>query len=98
MRISKFLENPTVKILIYIYENGKVRYRDLGKLIESRGTLSNSLRALMQDDLVFRQIKEECMPIESYYFLTEKGKKIALCIKNMMKIYGLFEEPDFNQL
>ena len=87
MKISKFLKNPTVKLLLYIFENGHMRHRDLNMVIESRGTLSVSLNELIHDGLVQRLVKTDKKPIESYYFLTEKGEKVAYIIKSLIEIF-----------
>jgi len=89
LRISKFLKSPTVKILVFIYKNKKVRYRDLGSIVESRGSLSNCLNSLLSDGLVVRQVNVEKVPVESYYLLTEKGRKIASYVEAMRTVYGL---------
>lgn len=76
MKISKILEIPSVKILLFIFDEQEVRYTDLTKIITSRGTLSSNLKALEKEELVERRVVAT-KPIQTYYSLTEKGQKIA---------------------
>jgi DNA-binding HxlR family transcriptional regulator len=76
LKISRVLEIPSIKILLYLLENGEVRYTDLAKLISSRGALSLNLKALETEGLLSRRVVTT-KPIHSYYALTEKGKRIA---------------------
>jgi DNA-binding HxlR family transcriptional regulator len=76
LKISVLLENPSVKILLHINEKGEVRFADLTRLIDSRGALSSNLRALENEELICRRVVTT-KPIQAYYSLTEKGKKIA---------------------
>lgn len=89
MRFSALLETASVKILLYLYENGEVRYKDLTKLIDSRGTLSLNIRELQEERLIQRSIVTT-KPIQAYYSLTEKGKEIAFLLRKIEKI----EETD----
>ena len=56
MRFSALLETASVKILLHLYENGEVRYKDLTKLIDSRGTLSLNVKELQEELLIERSI------------------------------------------
>jgi DNA-binding HxlR family transcriptional regulator len=76
VKISSILEIPSVKILLFIYGKGEVRYTDLTKLIASRGTLSANLKELEKEELVKRRVVTT-KPIQTYYSLTEKGQEIA---------------------
>ena len=76
MHISKVLEIPSVRLLLFVFAKGEVRYTDLAKLIASRGTLSINLKALEREELVKRRVVTT-KPIQTYYSLTEKGHKIA---------------------
>lgn len=76
MKISKILEIPSVKILLFIYGKKEVRYTDLTKLIASRGTLSANLKELEKEEMVERKVVAT-KPIQTYYSLTEKGQRIA---------------------
>jgi DNA-binding HxlR family transcriptional regulator len=76
VKISSILEVPSVKILLFIYGKGEVRYTDLTKLIASRGTLSANLKELEKEELIKRRVVTT-KPIQTYYSLTEKGQKIA---------------------
>jgi DNA-binding HxlR family transcriptional regulator len=76
VKISSILEIPSVKILLFIFGKGEVRYTDLTKLIASRGTLSANLKELEKEELVKRKVITT-KPIQTYYSLTEKGQEIA---------------------
>ena len=76
MKISSILGIPSVRILLFIYGKGEVRYTDLTKLIASRGTLSANLKELEKEELVKRRVVTT-KPIQTYYSLTEKGQEIA---------------------
>lgn len=89
MRFSALLETASVKILLYLCENGEVRYKDLKKLIDSRGTLSLNIKELQEELLIQRSILTT-KPIQAYYSLTEKGKEIAFLLRKIEKI----EETD----
>ena len=89
MRFSALFETASVKILLYLYENGEVRYKDLTKLIDSRGTLSLNIKELQEELLIERSILTT-KPIKAYYSLTEKGKEIAVLLRKIEKI----EETD----
>jgi DNA-binding HxlR family transcriptional regulator len=85
MRFSALFETASVKILLYLYENGEVRYKDLTKLIDSRGTLSLNIKELQEELLIQRSILTT-KPIKAYYSLTEKGKEIAVLLRKIEKI------------
>ena len=76
MKISRILQVPTVRILLYLLEKGQVRHSELAKIIASRGTLSLSLKELEEEGLVRRRIVNS-KPIQSFYSLTKKGMEIA---------------------
>jgi DNA-binding HxlR family transcriptional regulator len=76
VKISSILEIPSVKILLFIYGKGEVRYADLTRLIASRGTLSANLKELEKEELIKRRVITT-KPIQTYYSLTEKGQRIA---------------------
>jgi|GEM_PF-699034 DNA-binding HxlR family transcriptional regulator len=90
MRFSALLETASVKILLYLYENGEVRYKDLAKLIDSRGTLSLNITELQEELLIQRSILTT-KPIQAYYSLTEKGKEIALPLRKIEETCGVLE-------
>jgi DNA-binding HxlR family transcriptional regulator len=85
MRFSALFETASVKILLYLYENGEVRYKDLTKLIDSRGTLSLNIKELQEELLIQRSILTT-KPIQAYYSLTEKGKEITVLLRKIEKI------------
>ena len=76
MKISALLGTPSVKILLFLYKKGEVRYTELAKLIANRGTLSLSLKELDEEGLIQRRVVTT-KPIQTYYSLTDKGKEIA---------------------
>jgi DNA-binding HxlR family transcriptional regulator len=85
MRFYALFETASVKILLYLYENSEVRYKDLTKLIDSRGTLSLNIKELQEELLIQRSILTT-KPIQAYYSLTEKGKEIAVLLRKIEKI------------
>jgi len=76
VKVSRILEIPSVKILLFLFDKQEVRYTDLTKIITSRGTLSSNLKELEKEELVKRKVVTT-KPIQSYYSLTEKGQEIA---------------------
>jgi DNA-binding HxlR family transcriptional regulator len=88
MKISAMLENPSARIMLFIHERGEVRYRELADLIASRGTLSKSLKELEGESMIERKVRTS-KPIQSYYSLTEKGRKIAEKIEEIRAILGM---------
>lgn len=76
MKISALLETPSVRILLFLHEEGEVRYADLTKLIASRGTLSLNIKELEGEGLIQRRIVT-AKPIQAHYSLTDKGRKTA---------------------
>ena len=84
MKISRLLQIPSVKILLFLKREGEVRYTDLTDLITSRGTLSLNLRELDEEGLIQRRVVTT-KPIQSYYSLTKKGKEVAGIIDELNK-------------
>jgi len=76
VKISALLQAPCVRILLFLYEKGEVRYTDLTNLIASRGTLSLNLKELDEEGLMQRRVVTT-KPIQAYYSLTDKGVEIA---------------------
>jgi DNA-binding HxlR family transcriptional regulator len=76
VKISTLLETSSVKILLFLYQHGEVRYADFTKLIASRGTLSLNIRELEEEELIQRRVVTT-KPIQAYYSLTDRGKEIA---------------------
>lgn len=76
VKISTLLETPSVRILLFLFEKGEVRYVDLTKLIASRGTLSISIKELEEEDLIQRRVVTS-KPIQAHYSLTDRGREIA---------------------
>lgn len=86
MRISKILQIPSVKILLFINEKEEVRYTGLAKLIASRGALSANLKLLEKEELLLRRVVTT-KPIQTYYSLTEKGQKTANHFKEIKTLF-----------
>ena len=84
MKISALLGTPSVKILLFLYKKGEVRYTELAKLIAGRGTLSLSLKELDEEGLIQRRVVTT-KPIQTYYSLTDKGKEIATHFERIKK-------------
>lgn len=84
MKISKLLEAPSVRILLFLHEKGEVRYADLTKLIASRGTLSLNIKELEEEGLIRRRVVTT-KPIEAHYSLTDKGMEIATYFDKIKK-------------
>lgn len=59
------------------------------QLIKSRGTLGVSLKDLEADKLIQRRILAEKRPIESYYSLTRKGRRVAI---ELLKVKTIIEQ------
>ena len=76
VKISALLQAPCVRILLFLYEKGEVRYTELTNLIVSRGTLSLNLKELDAEELIRRRVVTT-KPIQAYYSLTDKGMEIA---------------------
>ena len=85
VKISTLLETPSVRILLFLYEQGEVRYADLTKLIASRGTLSLNIREMEEEGLIQRRIVTS-KPIQAHYSLTNKGKEIATHMNKIEKL------------
>ena len=84
MKISKLLETPSVRILLFLHEKGEVRYADLTKLITSRGTLSLNIKELEEEGLIQRRVVVT-KPIQAHYSLTEKGMEVAALLSKIKK-------------
>jgi len=85
VKITTLLQTPSVKILLYLFEKGEVRYTDLTNLLTSRGTLSLNLKELDEEELIQRRVVTS-KPIQSYYSLTDKGKVIAEILNRLDKV------------
>jgi DNA-binding HxlR family transcriptional regulator len=82
VKVSKLVEVPSVKILLFIFEKDEVRYIDLTDLIDSRGTLSVNLKELEKEELIKRRVVTT-KPIQTYYSVTKKGEEIAKRLKEI---------------
>jgi len=85
VKISTLLETSSVRILLFLHEQGEVRYADLTKLIASRGTLSLNIRELEKEGLIQRRVVTT-KPIQAHYSLTNKGKEIATHLNKIEKL------------
>lgn len=79
MKISAVLKLATVQLLLFINAKNEVRYAELSKLIQSRGTLTLSLKELDEEGLISRRVVSS-KPIQTYYSLTKKGSRVALLL------------------
>jgi DNA-binding HxlR family transcriptional regulator len=84
VKISKLLETPSVRILLFLHKRGEVRYADLTRLISSRGTLSLNIKELEEEELIQRRVVTT-KPIQAHYSLTDKGRKIATYFDKIKK-------------
>jgi len=84
MKVSEMLEAPCVQVLLFIRNQGEVRYSKLSELISSRGTLSLNLKHLEREGLIQRRVVVT-KPIQSFYSLTEKGAKVARKLADVKK-------------
>lgn len=84
MKISSILQTPSIRILLFLYEKGEVRYTDLTNLISSRGTLSLNLKELDEEGLIHRRVVTT-KPIQAHYSLTDKGREIAVHFSKIKK-------------
>ena len=85
VKISSLLQTPSVKILLFLNQKGEVRYTDLTNLITSRGTLSLNLKELDEEGFIQRRVVTT-KPIQSYYSLTKKGKKVAEILERLNEV------------
>ncbi len=85
MKVSSFLKQPSVKILVQLYTKGQTRHSELEKVIRSRGTLSTNLNDLLGEGLIAREVVPS-KPIQSIYGLTEKGRFVANVLSDLQKI------------
>jgi len=76
VKISAVLKLPTLRVILFLYDRGEVRYTELDKLISSRGTLSLALKELEEEGLVQRRVVTS-RPIHAYYSLTTNGNEIG---------------------
>jgi DNA-binding HxlR family transcriptional regulator len=77
LKISDLLTNPTVKLLLFLYEKHEARYSEMLRMINSRSTLTLAIKELESDSLITRRIVSETKPAQAYYSLSEKGLKVA---------------------
>jgi DNA-binding HxlR family transcriptional regulator len=67
-----------------MHEQCEVRYTTLSQIFSSR-TLSLNLKILEKEKLIERRV-EPSKPIKAFYFLTLKGKNVALRFREINHI------------
>jgi DNA-binding HxlR family transcriptional regulator len=82
LKITQIIQIASIQILLYLLKKGEVRHSELSEIVNSRGTLSLSLKDLVEEGLIQRRVLDT-KPIQSHYSLTEKG---ALVAKEMHEI------------
>lgn len=73
-----------MQIILFLHDEGEVRYSKLAEIISSRGTLSLNLKHLEEEGLIQRRIVTT-KPIQSLYVLSKKGRKIAGMLAEIRK-------------
>jgi DNA-binding HxlR family transcriptional regulator len=79
------MQIASIQILIFLSEKGEVRHAELSEMMKSRGTLSLSLKDLIEEELVQRKVLDT-KPIQSLYSLTEKGAMVAKELHKIQKL------------
>jgi len=82
VKISKIIESPAVVLLLFLLESGEVRHSEFSEVFTSRGTISNNLNDLEDEELIKRRVVNT-KPVESYYMLTDAGLKIATLLSTI---------------
>jgi DNA-binding HxlR family transcriptional regulator len=86
MKIRAVLEINSIKVLMYLLENGNARYSELlSDLIPSRSTLALTLRCLQDDQLIERNVKAS-RPVQTWYTLTSTGREVAEHLSAIKKL------------
>ena len=86
METLEFLNSRNARILLYIYENGGevIGFRDLSiKMRMGYHTLKDGLRDLRYFDLLTKEVGPNNVSI---YRLTDKGKKAAELLKQLIDV------------
>ncbi len=86
MKKIRILNPRNIEVLLYIYDNGGevIGFRDLAmKLGKGYATLRDAMKDLEYAGLIEKEI---VMKVVAKYTLTEKGKKIAKQIKEIVKM------------
>jgi len=86
LSLRRILNSTVVNLLVYIYLHGLVRHRDLARLVSSRGSLSLALNSLLDEGLVTREVNAEHFPPQTYYSVTERGRKVAARLEEIREI------------
>lgn len=86
MKIEDIIKKPAIRIILFLYQEGEVRYRDLTDLIYSRGTLSTNMNSLEEEELIQRRV-ETSKPPKSFYSLTNKGEQVARYLYKVKQIF-----------
>lgn len=82
MKFASILELATVKTVMQLSKKEEIRYNELDKVTRSRGTLTLTLRELQGEGLLERRVVVS-RPIQSYYSLSRKGKKVAQALSQL---------------
>ena len=86
---KNIFELSDIKILFYLSEKGVTRYSKLlNDVVRNRSTLANSLRDLQKFGLIGRRVKPT-RPIQTEYYLTDKGRKLTELLSEMRKLLQL---------
>ena len=78
-----------MKILLSLNDK-ELRHSDLSRIVRSRGTLGLSLKELESEGLIQRRVVVS-RPIQSYYSLTKKGKRLA---SKLIEGRGILQENE----
>jgi DNA-binding HxlR family transcriptional regulator len=91
MKFAGILEISTVKVVLFLGEKTEARYAELDRLVSSRGTLSLTLKELQGEGLIERRVVVS-RPIQTYYALSKKGKKVAHALKQLADVFEIGPE------
>ena len=83
-----FEKSHSASILIALYENGKLFYSQLLKVLgHGGGTISSTIEYLKNLGLIIDEVEDK-FGGRRYLYLTEKGKKVA---KHLIEIKKIME-------
>jgi len=86
MKMEAIFEISNIKVLLYLLEKGNARYSELLRdVIPSRSTLALTLKDLQDDHLVERKV-EATRPVQTWYILTSRARKIAEHLSAIKKL------------
>jgi len=83
-RVLEIISNKWTSLVIYVLENGSIRYGEMGRRIEgiSKKMLTQTVRKLERDGLVQRHITPTVPPAVEYS-LTPLGESLLLPMKEL---------------